>query len=184
MVYIILAEGFEMIEALTPCDVLRRAGLDVRLVSLSGKPSVLSTHRVEIGTDMPLSEVDIDQAEMILLPGGMPGAENLYACELLRALVLEQARRNKPLAAICAAPLVLGRLGLLKGKHVTCYPGFEKDLLGAVCLSQGVVSDGNVVTAKGMGVSLSFSLAACELLVGKDKADAVAASIMAEKGSF
>ena len=177
-VCIFLADGFEMIETLTPCDILRRAGLNVRLVSVSGKPYVRSTHGVDVKTDLSLGKLDPDAIDMIILPGGMPGAKNLYENKALMELVLHHVGQNKPIAAICAAPFILGKLGLLQGKNATCYPGFEQDLLGATCLADGVVKDGNIITAKGMGVSLDFALAICELLCGKDKRDEIAKAIM------
>ncbi len=178
MVCIFLADGFEMIETLTPCDILRRAGLDVRLVSVNGKEFVRSTHGVDVKTDMPLCDIDPDAIDMMILPGGMPGAKNLYETKPLIELLMRHAKENKPIAAICAAPFILGKCGLLKGKKATCYPGFEDDLLGATVLADGVVRDGNTVTAKGMGVSLAFALELCELLCGKEKRDSIAESIM------
>ena len=179
MVLIFLADGFEMIEALTPCDILRRAGLDVRLVSLSDDKKATSTHKVTVTTDMTLAEVDANAIDMLILPGGMPGAENLYASEKLLALVKKQAKEKKPLAAICAAPFILGRLGILKGHKATCYPGFEEELVGAFVSPGGVVRDGNLLTAKGMGVSLPFALEAVAMLCGEDKARAIAAQVQA-----
>ncbi|MBQ4121027.1 MAG: DJ-1/PfpI family protein [Clostridia bacterium] len=178
MVCIFLADGFEMIETLTPCDILCRAGLDVRLVSVNGKEFVRSTHGVDVKTDLPLCKVDPDSVDMMILPGGMPGAKNLYESKALIELLLRHAEEKKPIGAICAAPFILGKCGLLKGKKATCYPGFEDDLLGATVLADGVARDGNIVTAKGMGVSLAFSLALCELLCGKEKRDAIAKAIM------
>ena len=180
MVCILLANGFEMIEALTPCDVLKRAGATVKLVSITDTPSATSTHGVTVGCDTALSELDPEEIELLILPGGMPGAQNLYDCEAVCQLTVAHAKKNKPIAAICAAPFILGKLGLLKDKRATCYPGFEGDLGGATVSCDGVVTDGNVVTAKGMGVSLPFSLALTELLFGKDKANAIAAQIMAK----
>lgn len=180
MVAIFLADGFEMIEALTPCDILKRAGLDVRLVSLGKEPFSVSTHKVKVTTDMVLSQIDPQTLDMIILPGGMPGADNLFANDALMTLVKNHAKADKPTAAICAAPYILGRLGLLKGRKATCYPGFEGALDGAEVLSQGVVRDGNILTAKGMGVSLPFALEATKMLCGEDKAAAVAASVMAQ----
>lgn len=180
MVCIFLANGFEMIEALTPCDVLKRAGADVRLVSVNGSLSATSTHGVTVGCDLTLSDLNPDEIEMIILPGGMPGADNLYACETLCQLTVAHATQNKPTAAICAAPFILGKLGLLQGKKATCYPGFEDALVGAKHVDTGVVRDGNILTAKGMGVSLPFALAAAEMLFGKERADKVSAQIMAE----
>ena len=180
MVCILLANGFEMIEALTPCDVLKRAGATVKLVSITDIPSATSTHGVTVGCDMTLSELDPEEIELLILPGGMPGAQNLYDCEAVCQLTVAHTKKNKPIAAICAAPFILGKLGLLKEKRATCYPGFEGDLEGATVSCDGVVTDGNVVTAKGMGVSLPFSLALTELLFGTDKANTVAAQIMAK----
>ena len=180
MIAIFLANGFEMIEALTPCDILKRACADVKLVSITNSLTVTSTHGVTVSCDMTLAEVDKNTLDMLILPGGMPGAENLYACDTLRELLLWANTAQKTLAAICAAPFVLGELGILEGKTATCYPGFEAKLRGASVQTEGVVTDGRIVTAKGMGVSLDFSLALVTLLYGKEKADAIAAQIMAE----
>lgn len=180
MVAIFLADGFEMIEALTPCDILRRAGLDVKLVSVTDSYTITSTHKVEIKADLLLKDVKNTAFEMMILPGGMPGAENLYNCDTLLGMILAHAEKGRPVGAICAAPFILGRLGLLARKKATCYPGFEKDLSYAFVTPGGVVRDGNILTAKGMGVSLAFSLAAVSMLCGDDKANAIAASVMAQ----
>lgn len=180
MVCIFLADGFEMIETLTPCDILHRAGLDVRLVSVSSKDFVRSTHGVDVKADMPLCDVNPDAIDMMILPGGMPGAKNLYETKPLIELLMRHAEAKKPIGAICAAPFILGKCGLLNGKKATCYPGFEKDLEGATVVTDGVVRDGNTVTAKGMGVSLAFALELCEMLCGKEKSDAIAKSVMME----
>jgi len=178
MITIFLANGFEMIEALTPCDILKRAGADVKLVSITDSLTVTSTHGVTVTCDVTLSELSPNEIDMLILPGGLPGADNLYHCETLRELILAADKNEKPIAAICAAPYILGELGVLKGKAATCYPGFEKHLRDAECKTDGVVTDGRIVTAKGMGVSLEFSLALVELLFGKDKRNTVAAQIM------
>ena len=180
MICIFLADGFEMIETLTPCDILHRAGLDVRLVSVSGKDFVRSTHGVDIKADLALSDLDPNAIDMMILPGGMPGAKNLYESKPLLELLMRHAEAKKPIAAICAAPFILGKCGLLRGKSATCYPGFEDDLIGAHHTPCSVVVDGNIITAKGMGVSLDFALAICELLCGKDKRDEIARAIMYE----
>lgn len=180
MVCIFLADGFEMIETLTPCDILHRAGLDVRLVSVNGKEFVRSTHGVEVKADMQLCDLDAKQIDMMILPGGMPGAQNLYETKPLIELLMRHAEQKKPIAAICAAPFILGKCGLLQGKSATCYPGFENDLIGACHTPCSVVVDGSVVTAKGMGVSLDFALELCEMLCGKEKRDAIAKAIMYE----
>ncbi|MBQ7364033.1 MAG: DJ-1/PfpI family protein [Clostridia bacterium] len=180
MVCIFLADGFEMIEALTPCDVLKRAGAEVALVSVTDSLLVTSTHGVTITCDNKLSDIRPEDIEMIILPGGMPGAENLYRSETLRELTVAVTKKGKPVGAICAAPFILGRLGLLARRKATCYPGFEKELSQAFVTPGGVVRDGNILTAKGMGVSLPFALAAVSMLFGEDKARAIAAQIMAE----
>lgn len=180
MICIFLADGFEMIETLTPCDILHRAGLDVRLVSVNGKDMVRSTHGVDIKADLSLCELDPNSVDMMILPGGMPGAKNLYECKPLIELLMHHAKEKKPIAAICAAPFILGKCGLLNGKKATCYPGFEIDLIGADHTPCGVVVDSNIITAKGMGVSLDFSLAICEMLCGQEKRDAIAQAIMYE----
>lgn len=180
MICIFLADGFEMIETLTPCDILHRAELDVRLVSVNGKEFVRSTHGVDVKADLKLCEIDPNALDMMILPGGMPGAKNLYESQVLISLLLAHAEQNKPIAAICAAPFVLGKCGILNGKNATCYPGFENDLIGAHHSPCGVVVDGNIITAKGMGVSLEFALAICELLCGKEKRNEIAKAIMYE----
>lgn len=178
MITIFLANGFEMIEALTPCDVLKRAGADVKLVSITDSLNATSTHGVTVRCNMMLHELSLDEIDMLILPGGLPGADNLYHCEALRDLILAANQNDKPIAAICAAPYVLGELGVLKGKAATCYPGFEDHLHGADAKTDGVITDGRIVTGKGMGVSLEFSLALVELLFGKDKRNTIAAQIM------
>ena len=180
MVCIFLAEGFEMIEALTPCDVLKRAGAEVALVSVTDSLSVTSTHGVTITCDTKITDIRPEDIEMIILPGGMPGADNLYQCEKLCELTVSVAKKGKPVCAICAAPFILGRLGLLVRRKATCYPGFEKELTQAFVTPGGVVRDGNILTAKGMGVSLPFALAATRMLFGEEKARAIAQQIMAE----
>jgi 4-methyl-5(b-hydroxyethyl)-thiazole monophosphate biosynthesis len=124
-IYVFLAEGFEEIEALTPVDVLRRAGLSVKTVSVMDQYIVTGAHGVPVLADVMFDEVFAEDVEMILLPGGLPGATNLDAHEGLSGMILNFAKAEKPLAAICAAPLVFGNRGLLEGKKATCYPGFE-----------------------------------------------------------
>ena len=130
-IFVFLAEGFEEIEALTPVDVLRRAGLSVQTVSVMDEQVVAGAHGVPVVADKMFAEINPEDAEMILLPGGLPGATNLDAHEGLSQMILDFAKEEKPLAAICAAPLVFGNRGLLNGKKATCYPGFETYLQGA-----------------------------------------------------
>ena len=162
-IYVFLAEGFEEVEALTPVDVLRRAGLPVKTVSVTGVLTVNGAHGV------PVVAVKEEDAEMIVLPGGLPGATNLDAHEGLGKLIMTFAEAGRPLSAICAAPLVYGKRGLLKGKKVTCYPGFEKYLEGAEYTAALVEKDGNFITGKGPGAAMAFSFAIAEKYVGAEK---------------
>ncbi len=177
MIITLLANGFEEIEALTPVDVLRRAGLDVKTCSI-GEKAVMGAHGIAIFADLSPSEINPADVDMLILPGGMPGATNLDASPLTDALIESVLSKGGRLAAICAAPLVLGRRGLLKGKNATCYPGFESELSGANVTGEGVVTDGNITTAKGMGVALDFALELVCLTVGEDKAREISSAIM------
>ena len=178
-VYIFLADGFEEIEALTPVDVLRRAGADVKTVSVSDELCVRGSHGISVAADITINSVDPDAAEMYVIPGGMPGTNNLFACEELKKLLSDGVGSGKYIAAICAAPSVLGRLGLLEGKKATCYPGFEKYLSGADYTAQPVERDGMFITARGMGVALEFSLALCAALKGEKTAADIRGSVQA-----
>lgn len=166
-IYVFLADGFEEIEALTPIDVLRRAGLKVITVSVKDSPVVHGAHGVPVITDALIDEVE--EGDMILLPGGMPGATNLDKCPELNELIMQYASQGKPMAAICAAPLVLGKRGLLKGKKATCYPGFEEFLEGSEYTSAPVESDGVIITGKGPGAALDFTFAIVEMFCGAEK---------------
>ncbi|MDR0891889.1 MAG: DJ-1/PfpI family protein [Mediterranea sp.] len=170
-VYAFFADGFEEIEALTAVDTLRRAGLDVEIVSVTPNEIVVGAHDVSILCDKNFDNCDFYDAELLLLPGGMPGAATLGEHEGLRKLLLSFAAKGKPIAAICAAPMVLGKLGLLKGKKATCYPGFEQYLEGAECLDEQVVRDGNIVTGRGPGAAMEFALQIVDMLAGKEKVD-------------
>ena len=156
-------------EALTPVDVLRRAGLPVKTVSVTGVLTVNGAHGVPVIADMVFEEVKEADTEMIVLPGGLPGATNLDAHKGLSDLIMAFAEAGKPLSAICAAPLVYGKRGLLKGKKATCYPGFDNFLEGAEYTAAMVEKDGNIITGKGPGAAMEFALAVVELLQGKDK---------------
>ena len=140
-VSIFLAEGFEEVEALTPADLLRRAGAEVTLVSIKAEKTVTGSHGISITADRLFEETDYEDADLLVLPGGMPGTLNLKACEPLLALLKEHNAKGKKLAAICAAPTVLGHAGLLNGKNATCYPGCEDGLTGAICQTAPVVTD-------------------------------------------
>ena len=168
-VYVFFADGFEEIEAFTSVDVMRRAGLNVEMITVTPDEIVKGAHGVPVLCDKNIVNCDFFDADLILLPGGMPGAATLDKHEGLRKLILSFAEKGKPIAAICAAPMVLGKLGLLKGKKATCYPGFEQYLEGADCTGAMVEKDGNVITGKGPGAAMEFALAVVELLQGKDK---------------
>lgn len=171
-VYTFFADGLEEIEAITALDVLRRGGLNVESISIERGDTIVGAHGIHILCDKNFAKADFSDASLLLLPGGMPGAETLDKHAGLRKLILHHAEKNKPIAAICAAPMVLGKLGLLKGKRATCYPGFEKHLEGAqYTTDQQVVRDGNIITGRGPGAAIEFALAVVEMLVSKEKAD-------------
>lgn len=170
-VYAFFADGFEEIEALTTVDVLRRAGMNVEIVSVTPDEIVVGAHNVSILCDVNFENCDFFDAELLFLPGGMPGAATLDKHEGLRKLILSFVEKGKPVAAICAAPMVLGKLGLLKGKKATCYPGFEQYLEGAECVKEHVVRDGNIITGMGPGAAMEFALDIVDLLSGKEKVD-------------
>lgn len=169
-VYIFLAEGFEEVEALMTVDIVRRAGIPMEMVSVTGKRKVKSSHEITIEADRLYEEIQPEEAAMLVLPGGMPGTRNLALhqelCKQLRAFHKE----GKPLAAICAAPSVLGANGILEGKRATCYPGFEKELTGARVAEEACVVDENIITARGLGAAAEFGLAIVEKLAGSEKA--------------
>ena len=177
-IFVFLAEGFEEIEALTPVDVLRRAGLNVQTVSVMEEQVVAGAHGVPVLADKMFAEINPEDAEMILLPGGLPGATNLDAHEGLSQLILDFAEADKPLAAICAAPLVLGNRGLLQGKKATCYPGFETYLQGAEYTAALVEKDGNIITGKGPGAAMEFAFAIVEKYCGMDKVNELKQGMM------
>ena len=180
MIYEFLANGFEDIEALAPVDILRRGGLDVRTVSITGSEFVESAHGVTVRADVTFEEVgDFSDADMLLLPGGMPGAMHLKLHDGVRAAVLAQAQRGGHIGAICAAPMVLGSLGLLQGRKATCYPGCETGMGSANMIpGQAVVRDGNLITGTSAGCAIPFGLALVEALKGEETAKAVGAEIV------
>ena len=172
-----MADGFEEVECLAVVDVLRRAGIDTELISINNQASVCGSHQIEIKADKTLKAADLDHADVLFLPGGLPGTTNLAACEPLCEALVKAAADGRRLAAICAGPSVLGKLGLLKGKHATCFPTFEDQLIGAEYTRQGVITDGMITTARGLGYALDLGLELVRLIQGEDKAKAVKASI-------
>lgn len=177
-IYVFLATGFEDIEALGAVDVLRRAALPVQTVSITGDRTVVSSHHVGFVADLLFEEVDFSDAALLYLPGGMPGAANLQAHEGLAALIRRHYEADRPLAAICAAPMVYGRMGLLDGLRATCYPGFEDDLLGAEATGELVVHDGQFFLGKGPAAVLQLSYLLVEHFCGADKAAEVSRAML------
>lgn len=168
-VYQFMADGFEDIEALAPVDILRRGGVEVKMVSVTGRRIVESAHGVGVQADWLFEEARLDDADLLLLPGGMPGAAHLNEHTGVREALLRQAHEGKHIAAICAAPMVLGSLGLLKGRRATCYPGFESYLDGAEYTAELVTVDRNIVTAEGPAAVLPYAYRLLALFVGEEK---------------
>lgn len=165
-----LAEGFEEIEAITIIDVLRRAGFNVSTVSVTGELKVTGSHHIPVIADELFENINYTSIDMIVLPGGMPGAKNLNNHEGLKNQILNFNKNGKTLGAICAAPLVFGQAGILKGKNATCYPGFEKYLEGAQITGAAAEVSGNIITGKGAGVAIDFAIKIVEQLKGKNAA--------------
>ncbi len=168
MIYCLLADGFEEIEALTPVDMLRRAGLPVKTVGVTGK-TVTGSHGIVVTADILPAEMT-DSMELLILPGGMPGAKNLDEWSEMDALLERATREGARVAAICAAPMILGHRGYLENRYAVCFPGFEKELRGAKSCEGRVVTDGAYTTAIGMGASLEFAAELVSCLCGIDAA--------------
>lgn len=169
MVYMLLADGFEEIEALEPLDIMRRAGIDVTTVGIQGK-KVVGAHNIAVFADAEITEVDADSMEMLILPGGA-GHELLDASNEVHYLINHALCKGAYIAAICAAPSILGKKGMLDGKKATCFPGYEKYLYGAELMPDKVVTDGRFITAKGAGAAAEFGFKLTELLKDKETAD-------------
>lgn len=175
MIYIFMAEGFEETELTAPTDLLRRAGHEVSLVSITGEKLVAGAHGIKISADILFEEKDLTDGELYVLPGGLPGTTNLGAHEGLKELLLKVNKDGKRIAAICAAPTVLGKFGLLEGKTATCYPGCEEGLTGAELDDENAaITDGNITTSVGPGTAIDFGLELIEALDGIEKADEIA----------
>lgn len=173
MVYILLAPGFEEAEALVPADLLRRANIETALVTVTGKP-VPGSHGITVTADIALEDVDLSKADMVVLPGGGPGYKNLGREPRVERLVKEAAEKGLWVAAICAAPTLLGKWGLLTGKDAVCYPGMEEGLTDAQArMDQRFVTDGKIITGRAAGSAFDFGLALVEALAGKDEASKV-----------
>lgn len=178
-VYVLLADGFEEIEALTPVDVLRRAGMNVITVGIGGKQAV-GAHGVKVTCDEEASDKNVVASPAaLILPGGMPGAENIDRFPMTDLYIKSVLEAGGCVGAICAAPLVLGKRGYLDGRRAVCFPGFEKYLSGAIITSDDVVRDGQFITSRCMGTALPFALEIAEYLIGEEKRGKLENSIKA-----
>ncbi len=177
MIYCFLANGFEEVEALAAVDMIRRAGIELKTVGISSL-IVEGSHGIKVHADCSEDDVTLDDnLQAVILPGGMPGTLNLENCETVQKAIDFANENNKLLCAICAAPSVLGHKGLLRGKQAIAYPGFEKDLEGAVISDKYVVRDGNIITAKGVGVAVDFGLEIVAALSGEARASEIRSAI-------
>ncbi|MDE5763923.1 MAG: DJ-1/PfpI family protein [Ruminococcus sp.] len=171
MIYVYLAQGFEETEAITPVDMLRRAGKKVITVGI-GDNIITGSHGIPVITDTIAQEAPLtDELEMIVLPGGMPGTLNLEKSEYVQNAIDFCMEKNITIGAICAAPSILGHKGLLRGRKAVCYSGFESQLEGAEIIPQAVVTDGNIITSRGAGAAMKFALALVERAVSKEESD-------------
>ncbi len=177
-VCVLLAEGFEEIEALTVVDLLRRARIYVDTAAVADEYMVRGSHGIAVQTEDLFSEVDFEDFDMLVLPGGLPGTTNLGDHSGVRKVIRDFAEKDKYIAAICAAPTLLGSLGLLKGKRVTCYPSMEKQISGAVLTGAPVMSDENIITGQGVGAAIEFALNLIAVLMGDEKAQEIAEAIV------
>lgn len=177
-VCVFFATGFEEIEALTVVDLLRRSQIDTIMVSVTGERKVTSSHRITIETDALLEEINFDEVTMIVLPGGMPGTTNLEACVPLMKQVERFYAEGRYVAAICAAPSILGHRGMLKGRNACAYPDFESHLEGAVVTQNTVEVSDHVITSRGMGCAIDFGLAIVAKLLGESFAEELAGKII------
>lgn len=181
MIYVFLADGFEEIEALAPVDFLRRAGVEVNIVGVTGDVCT-GAHGIEVKTDISLSDMTLDNnLQGVILPGGMPGADNLDKSSEVHSAIDYCIEKGVLVCAICAAPFILGKKGLLNGKSATCFPGFEEYLTGATVLEKGVVRDGNIITARGAGVAWEFGAEIAAQIVGKEKSEGILGAIQWRK---
>lgn len=177
MVYVLLGTGFEEIEALTPVDLLRRAGVEVRTVGLNGKV-VYGGHAIGVEADMTIDELNVSDAEMIVLPGGLGGVASIRGCQKALEAVRAVYEMDKYVAAICAGPTILAQLGITDGKNATCYPGCESQMGTANMVNAAAVTDGKVITGTSAGCAIPFGLALITALKGQDAADAIAKQIV------
>ena len=178
MVYILLADGFEETEALAPCDILRRGGVDAKLVSCTGQFFVKGSHGIGVNADLLFEDIRPEEAQMVVIPGGMPGTLNLDSFSPIDKLIEKVYVSGGCLAAICAGPIVLGKRGYLNGRKAVCYPGFEQDLCGAEICACKVVRDGRIITAAAAGAALDFGLELLSYAAGQETSDRVRKSVL------
>lgn len=175
---VFFAQGYEEIEALTVVDICRRAGITVDMVSVTADSAVTGSHGIKVEMDKKFEDVNFDELDMLVLPGGMPGTRNLEAHQGLMAQMDAFYENGKYVAAICAAPTVMGHRGILKGRKACCYPGMENELEGAEVTYEPVAIAGNVITSRGMGTAIPFALAITGALCGQEKADGLSKGIV------
>lgn len=176
MLYILLADGFEEIEMITPLDMIKRANIPVQTVGISGK-TVMGAHNIEITADILPDQVDTENIDGVILPGGMPGTLNLQKDEKVNELIELCEKKSKLIGAICAAPMILGEKGLLQGKKAVCFPGFEENLKGATVQKLPVATDGNIITSRGAGAALWFGSAIIDYLKGAGEGEKILAQM-------
>lgn len=173
MVYILIGTGFEEVEALSVCDILRRGGVKVLLAGV-GERRIKGGHGIEVFTDITVDQLDAKDAEMLVIPGGMGGVESIESSAKCSELIKSARESGAVLAAICAGPRVLAKLSLIDGKNITCYPGLEDEMSGAnVDSSRGVITDGKIVTGRAVGSSLDFALELLGILKGAETAEKI-----------
>ena len=177
MVYFFLADGFEEIEALCPLDLCRRVGIEAKTVSITDKNTVTGSHGITVTSDLTVND-ELCDFDMMVLPGGMPGSTNLDESPLVEKCIQKALEKDAYIAAICAAPMILGKRGLLRGKEAICFPGFEKYLEGATISNEKVVLDGKILTGIGMGASHDFGFKMIEIFKGKETADKLCGSVL------
>ncbi|MCK4798683.1 MAG: DJ-1/PfpI family protein [Spirochaetes bacterium] len=168
---VLIAEGFEEIEAITLIDLLQRAGYNLNTVSIMGKNEVEGGHKIRIITDSIFGQVNFDDTDVLILPGGVPGVPNLASDERVLELIKTFYNKNKYIAAICAAPFVLDRSGILKGKKITCYPSWEDKIDSAEIIHTNVVVDGKIITGRGVGAAIEMGLKMVEIFTSKEESE-------------
>ena len=172
MIYMFLADGFEEVEALAPLDILRRANADIVTVGVTGE-YITGTHDIVVKADIALSDVDCENIDALILPGGLGGTNNMDDSSEVKSLVQYAADNNKLVCAICAAPSILGKMGLFEGKEATCYPGFENTFKGGKYIKKSVVKCDNFITSDGMGSAYKFGFEITSALAGNDVAERI-----------